>query len=58
MICEEFYKYEKFWLQAYKVNDEKAFNLHLRKKYIIEELTEICEEVDKSKILRRTIVNS
>ena len=45
-----FYKYEKFWLQAYKVNDEKAFNLHLRKKYIIEEVNKLSIKKE-SKIL-------
>jgi len=38
--------------------NELIKNINVLNKYIIKELTEICEEVDRSKILRRSIVNS
>ena len=36
-----FLQYEGFWSKAYNAGNEKSFNLHLRKKYIIEEIQQL-----------------
>ena len=36
-----FHIHENRWTKAYIVGDQKSFNLHLRKKYIIDEIQAI-----------------
>ena len=42
--------HENRWTKAYDIGDEKSFNLHLRKRFIIEEIQKL-EITKDSKIL-------